>query len=452
MTWLIGLSLFALALAFALTGNLLPWDQKGYWTTQVVTSLIGAVPMGGRGLARLLVGGEGYGNLTLTRSYALHVLALPAFGLALVLLHVALFRRHGVTPAWSSASSPRPKAAEPFWPRQAACDLAAMLLVLCVVAVIVVARHGVSIEAPADPSSAYVARPEWYFRPLYFLIRLLPARFEVAGTVLAVLVVVAFLLGIPFLDRGSSRQLRARWPWLAMLGVFLAGTLALGFASWLSDARTPAYRAERHKVAEQSQRARALALAGVPAAGGLAVYENDPEVAGRRVFASRCAACHEMGGVGERRAPRLDGWATRRWTIGVMRDPDSAENYGTSGVSGMKPLAAPGEVLAAIAEYLFVQAPGGQIDVGRRARGEVEFTRQECNKCHAMDGHAAGDGPNLGGWGSFDWARAFLRDPGAARFYGKQNRMPRMGERLSDEELDALAHLLANQRRLASSY
>jgi ubiquinol-cytochrome c reductase cytochrome b subunit len=30
-----------------------------------------------------------------------------------------------------------------------------------------VVKHGASLDAPADPASAYDARPEWYFLPLY---------------------------------------------------------------------------------------------------------------------------------------------------------------------------------------------------------------------------------------------------------------------------------------------
>ena len=53
--WL-GLILMQIVLGLSLTGYLLPWDQKGYWATQVATSLIGAMP-GGPWLKRALIGG-----------------------------------------------------------------------------------------------------------------------------------------------------------------------------------------------------------------------------------------------------------------------------------------------------------------------------------------------------------------------------------------------------------
>jgi ubiquinol-cytochrome c reductase cytochrome b subunit len=86
-----------LVLAFALTGYLLPWDQKGYWATQVATGIMGTVP-GGEPLQQVIQGGPEYGNLTITRFYALHVFVLPMTLAGLLAAHVSLFRRHGVTP------------------------------------------------------------------------------------------------------------------------------------------------------------------------------------------------------------------------------------------------------------------------------------------------------------------------------------------------------------------
>src|SRR6185369_16809476 len=89
LNWWVGLLLMAVLFAFALTGYLLPWDQKGYWATQVATSLLGAVPAVGPWLKQLVQGGPEYGNLTLTHFFALHVILLPLSFLALTGLHVA---------------------------------------------------------------------------------------------------------------------------------------------------------------------------------------------------------------------------------------------------------------------------------------------------------------------------------------------------------------------------
>ena len=74
-TWWIGLGLLGVLLAFGLTGYLLPWDQKGFFATQVATNLLGATPLVGRMAQELALGGASYGNLTLTRFFALHAIA-----------------------------------------------------------------------------------------------------------------------------------------------------------------------------------------------------------------------------------------------------------------------------------------------------------------------------------------------------------------------------------------
>src|SRR5690606_4059269 len=43
--WLSGLLLVPVVLAFGLTGYLLPWDQKGYWATQVAIGIARATPL-----------------------------------------------------------------------------------------------------------------------------------------------------------------------------------------------------------------------------------------------------------------------------------------------------------------------------------------------------------------------------------------------------------------------
>src|SRR5260370_6410907 len=109
INWYIGLLLIGCVFAFALTGYLLPWDQKGYWATQVATNLLGALPALGAPLKRLLIGGDEYGNLTLTHFFTLHALVLPGLTLLLVAAHVALFRRPSVTPGWPQGPDELPR-------------------------------------------------------------------------------------------------------------------------------------------------------------------------------------------------------------------------------------------------------------------------------------------------------------------------------------------------------
>src|SRR5690606_18213736 len=77
-TWLSGLLLLGLILAFSLTGYLLPWDQRAYWATVVTINIARLAPVGGDVIAALMQGGASIGALTFTRWYAVHVIFLPA--------------------------------------------------------------------------------------------------------------------------------------------------------------------------------------------------------------------------------------------------------------------------------------------------------------------------------------------------------------------------------------
>src|SRR5262249_48665069 len=101
LNWIVGLGLLGVVVALALSGYLLPWDQKGYWAKLVEATILGSTPLVGPALQRLVQGGSAFGNLTLTHAFAAHALVLPLLLGGLLVLHVYLFRRHGHTPRWT---------------------------------------------------------------------------------------------------------------------------------------------------------------------------------------------------------------------------------------------------------------------------------------------------------------------------------------------------------------
>ena len=56
------------------------------------------------------------------------------------------------------------------------------LLVALIVTVAVVIHHGAPLESPADPTSSYVARPEWYALPLFQLRMYFEGPLEIVAT------------------------------------------------------------------------------------------------------------------------------------------------------------------------------------------------------------------------------------------------------------------------------
>jgi menaquinol-cytochrome c reductase cytochrome b subunit len=112
LNWIIGVALLASGLAEGFTGYLLPWDQTSYWATTVGINLNGTAPFLGPFIAQFLQGGSFIGSDTISRFYSIHMLILPATIGGLILLHMYLVIRLGVTsPPWSkeAAGSGPPK-------------------------------------------------------------------------------------------------------------------------------------------------------------------------------------------------------------------------------------------------------------------------------------------------------------------------------------------------------
>lgn len=309
LNWYFGLAL----LGFALTGYLLPWDQKGYWATRVATSIVGTIPVFGGFFQRVLVGGPEYGHLTLTHFYALHVGILPAITAALVAGPMALFRRHGVTaPVHADL-----KKVDRFYPEQVAKDLAVGLAVRLVLFALAARDHGAPLDAPADPASDYPARPEWYFLALFEALKWFKGALEPVGAVGIPLLVLGYLVALPLLDKGPDRSIKARARYLAPLAIFglVAGLLTA--KSRYADATDPAYQKARVLADARAARALALALAaqGVPPEGPLAMLRDDPEDRGRALFTQHCVTCHRLGDLvpaaGKATAPDLIGFGTK---------------------------------------------------------------------------------------------------------------------------------------------
>jgi quinol-cytochrome oxidoreductase complex cytochrome b subunit len=93
--WVLGMGLLGITLAFSFTGYLLPWDQLSYWAVTVGTNLVGYVPVVGRQLSDLLLGGPQIGQATLRRFYALHVAVLPMALALLLTVHIWRVRKDG---------------------------------------------------------------------------------------------------------------------------------------------------------------------------------------------------------------------------------------------------------------------------------------------------------------------------------------------------------------------
>jgi ubiquinol-cytochrome c reductase cytochrome b subunit len=446
--WWIGLGLGGLVLAFALTGYLLPWDQKGYWATQVATGILGTVPAG-EIAQQLLQGGSEYGNLTLTRFYAVHVFVLPLSLAGALGLHIYLFRRHGVTPPAGLSESELEKSKQPFWPNQLFLDVMAMVMTGVVLLLLTMKTHGAELYAPADPASSFVARPEWYFLFLFQLLKYFDGPFAIMGTVVIPGAVATFLFALPFIDRAQSRRPKERMPVLTGVATLMAGVVALTMIAVSHDAQDEEFAKGLKHAHEQAHKARELALEGVPPRGGTAVWENDPLFRARTVFRENCATCHTFEARGGEEAPTLDDFTSREWMMTAVRDPRSTLYFGgTKDHDDMEayPVEDLGdEQLADVVEYLLSLRSGGiEVDAKMVARGKVLWEDElDCNGGHGIEAGVDGEGaPVFSGRGSVAWVERVIRDSSQIDLYGEEAEMPKFESKLSKSDIEALAAMI----------
>jgi len=408
-TWLSGLVLLGLILAFSLTGYLLPWDQRAYWATVVTINISRLTPLAGELVSGLLRGGASVGALTLTRWYAIHVIFLPLALLSLTVLHIVLMRRHGI----SGPVRPRPGDPIPFYPWQAARDTTIVAVVL--VALAAFAWNGAPpLEAPADPSdSTYIPRPEWYFLGLFQLLKYFPGKWEIVGAMVVPGIVAALLVLLPWLDRTPVRDPRRR-P-LAMLfftsGLF--GVVLLTSLGWRDRPRN------------------------VAAAGTWTLRE----IGGRQFTQSRgCAKCHATEGL----ADPLEALSASRgpeWLAGHVEDPEMI----APGIRESPHSLGEREV-AAIVAYVrkLSRQPYPGFDAQTETVGRVYG--RFCVGCHTIDGDGGKDGPDLSHVGTkheVDYFRRLIEDPESVK---PDAEMPSFGSKLTETELNAMATYLAGRK------
>jgi ubiquinol-cytochrome c reductase cytochrome b subunit len=454
-----GIMMMGVTLALSLTGYLLPWDQKGYWATAVATNLMAEVPLIGPMIQKVVVGGVEYGHHTLTRFFALHAGILPASLVGLVVVHIYLFRKHGI-----HVKEPRPKKDSYFWPDQILKDAVACLAVLLAVVTLTIYFHGAPLGPPADPSNEFPARPEWYFLFLFQLLKYVPAFW---GAVIIPVFLVLWMFLQPFIGKTKAGHKINIGFWWALI----AGSVFLTFLAVSEDQANVKHGAAIEEAKWQADRVIEIANAeGIPPLGAVSLLRGDWQNQGRRLFSAHCASCHRYNGHDGRGYPvdepqsaaDLAGFASTAWVTELLNyDHYVSDKYfgGTKfkdGTMARKVLAKytdeENKLLPDIARLLADEANlpyEKKLDEDKRDELLALFYNDDlhfedgraCIDCHDIDSEDEGSAPDLTGYGSREWLIAFIENPEDSRFYGKKNdRMPCYGrdEKLKPEEIETL--------------
>ena len=308
LTWIAGVGLFLLTLAFGFTGYLLPWDQKAFWATVVGTSVPQDVPLIGDFITHLMRGGEQVSGLTLTRFYAIHILILPSLMLFLIGAHVYLVRIHDIAGHWNP-DHPGKQRHHPFFPDHLFKSAVAFCIVFTGVVLLAIFVDPPREEIAMTPDPTYLPRPEWYYMWLFKLLTYFSGKTETIGTLAIPLVAVLFLVFLPFLGRLPLRSPADRPLAIAAGATCLVAIIYLSLMG-LADSR--------------------------PYGEDVVVPDREltpVEREGLKVWIDRdCAYCHNILGRGGRReGPDLSNVIakerTKDWLVKLIRDPKSVSRW-----------------------------------------------------------------------------------------------------------------------------
>jgi len=394
-TWMVGVVLLLVTLAYGLTGYLLPWDNRAYWGTVVTTQIAGMAPVVGPYLTRLLGGGGAVGVVTFARFYGMHVLLLPPATLLLIAVHVYLVRKHGVAATPGDEALPKKQ----FYPVQVFKDTVAIFVAFAILFVMALVAR-VPLEQLADPTdTSYIPRPEWYFLFLFQTLKMFNGTLEVVGAVVLPGLAVLALVLVPFLDRGQMVKLTRRT--VAFASVAFAAITWTGLTvAAVRSTPPPSEDAEVDYSAPTDW-----------------MQLSPEELAGVGYFREEnCISCHAVGGHGNKIGPDLTATSIHRdaaWMIQHFKRP-SAMRPGTS----MPPIQLSDAQLNSLAAFLLKLNASNATALDNApdfaVQGALVYQAGHCAACHLVNGVGMKIGPPLNGLSkreSRSWVEEHFANP-----------------------------------------
>ncbi|KAB2346797.1 cytochrome bc1 complex cytochrome b subunit [Actinomadura rudentiformis] len=214
LNWLLGFTLFTLAMANGFTGYSLPDDLLSGTGIRLIIGAVQSIPLAGTYISFFLLGGEFPGTDLIPRFYILHVLLVPGLMLALVPVHAIILpwvQKH--TDFRRGRSTEKAVEGKPFFPVFMA-KTGAFFLFVTGVTVLLATFFQVNpiwqYGAYSPTAISAGSQPDWYLAFGDGALRLMPGwditfagRTLAMGVLVPLLVITVFFTGLalyPFLE------------------------------------------------------------------------------------------------------------------------------------------------------------------------------------------------------------------------------------------------------------
>lgn len=226
VNWLIGVGLLVTTAALYFSGTVLKWDQEGYEAlthNQAAADLLGS-------LGTFATTDFTVSVPLLTRLYLVHASTLAVVFILLVVAHLALVKRHGISEQPEAAGEPDagpPPEGEPSHFNLHLRGLVGYGLLVAVLAAILSLALPATLGDSVTPGIEQT-KPPWLFWWLYAL-----ENWWGIGALLWVTLAVPIALAlVPFLDRSRARNIINRRRIAIVAGVAVLGWVGLTIFVW----------------------------------------------------------------------------------------------------------------------------------------------------------------------------------------------------------------------------
>jgi len=308
LTWVLGVFLLLMTLGMAFTGQVLRFDQDAYWGLGIGASITSRIPFVGGRLVHLLLGGPIIAGATLSRFFALHVFVIPGMLLAFAGLHVWMVLKLGIN-EWPMPGRVVRRSTYlqdyrklthedgvPFVPVALWKDIFFSGAIIAAVAICAFVLGPFGPSGQPDPTIIQtVPKPDFFFLWIYAALAYLPPAMETPFILVAPIVGIAVLLGLPFFAGEGEKSWHRRpvallvlctaaitWGVLTHLATFTPWSPHMD--AWSGDPLPPQDLRQATPLVRQ----------------GAVIFQ-----------AKQCRNCHAIGGSGGQRGPALDTLATR---------------------------------------------------------------------------------------------------------------------------------------------